>query len=151
MREIFRLACGGDRPSGITYFIVAGVCSFKCASIFLITAGSSIQAITFTFLPQISHTSISMLNTRFRRCAQVIPCFFANVVFSCISGSICLLPPLPRCAGVTSTRCLLFGARTQWYLVRLMRGLGINAARRAIKSSGWKNTWVVPSRYGVLS
>ncbi len=36
------------------------------------TVGSSIEAITFTLPPQCSHTSMSILKTRFRRCIQVI-------------------------------------------------------------------------------
>ncbi len=39
--------------------------------IFWITTGSSMQAITFTTPPHSRQVSISMLNTRFRRCAQV--------------------------------------------------------------------------------
>ena len=46
---------------------------FKCASIFLITTESSIQAITFTFLPQISHSSISILNTHFTLPNAIFP------------------------------------------------------------------------------
>ena len=41
-----------------------------------------------------------------------------------------------RLAGVTAARCLLFGANTPWKRVRLTRGLGTNAAKRAMKSSG---------------
>lgn len=55
------------------------------------------------------------LNTRCRRCAQVIPLFFAKHVSASLTCSINFLLPLPRCAGVTKTRCLLFGARTPWY------------------------------------
>ena len=35
--------------------------------------------------------------------------------------------------------------------VRLTFGLGTEVASRAMKSNGSKMTWVVPSRYGVLS
>jgi len=35
-------------------------------------------------------------------------------------------------------------ANTPWKQVRLVFGLGIRAARRAIKSNGSKMTWVVP-------
>ena len=41
--------------------------------------------------------------------------------------------PLPRLAGVTHTRCLLFGAKTPWYRVRLTLGLGTRAASQAIR------------------
>ena len=59
--------------------------------------------------------------------------------------------PLPRLAGVTRERCLLFGANTPWKRVRFTRGLGTRAASRAMKSSGSKMTCVVPSRYGVFN
>ena len=38
----------------------------------LITVGSSMLAITLTGPPQVSQVSMSILNTRFKRCAQVI-------------------------------------------------------------------------------
>ena len=57
----------------------------------------------------------------------------------------------PRRAGVTAARWGLLGANTPWYRIRLTRGSGVRAVSRAMKSSGSKNTWVVPSRYGVLS
>ena len=38
----------------------------------LITAGSSMHAITFICPPQVSQVSMSILNTRFKRCAHVI-------------------------------------------------------------------------------
>jgi hypothetical protein len=37
------------------------------------------------------------------------------------------LLPLPRFAGVTRARCLLFGANTPWNRVRLTLGLGTSA------------------------
>jgi len=40
--------------------------------IFSITTGSSIQAMILTGPPQLLQVSMSMLNTRFRRCAQVM-------------------------------------------------------------------------------
>ena len=43
---------------------------------------------------------------------------------------------LPRFAGVTTARCLLFGANTPWKRARFTRGLGTSAASRAMKSSG---------------
>lgn len=55
-------------------------------------------------------------------------------------------PPLPRFAGVTCPRNLLFGAETPGNLVRLILGLGIREASLAIKSNGSKETGVVPSR-----
>jgi len=54
---------------------------------------------TFALPPQARQVSTSILNTRFSLCAQVIATFRL---------------PLPRLAGVTHTRCLLFGAKTPW-------------------------------------
>ncbi len=68
------------------------------------------------------------------------------------SGSAAALasrPPLPRLAGVTRARKLLFGAKTPWKRVRLTRGFGTRAARRTMKSRGSKMTCAVPSRYAV--
>ena len=73
---------------------------------------------------------------------------------------------LPRFAGVTCTRCLLFGAKTPWKRVRLTLGLGTNATSLEmavpahpcahgipyilyIISSGSNMTCVVPLRQGV--
>jgi len=67
------------------------------------------------------------------------------------SAVVARRPPLPRLAGVTRARYLLFGAKTPWKRVRLTRGLGTKAASRAMKSSGSKITYVVPSRYGVFN
>ena len=61
------------------------------------------------------------------------------------------LTALASFGGCDLTRCLLFGANTQWKRVRLTRGLGTSAASFAMKSSGSKKTCVAPSRYGVLS
>jgi len=83
-------------------------------------------AITRTFPPHISQVSISIPKTRFSRWAQLI--------VRC------------RSAGVTSARHRLWGANTPWYLVKCARGLGTRAAKRAMKSSGSKTTWLVPSR-----
>ena len=46
----------------------------------------------------------------------------------------------PRRAGVTSDRCLLFGANTPWKRVRLTRGFGTSEANFDMKSSGPKMT-----------
>jgi hypothetical protein len=56
------------------------------------------------------------------------------------------------CDGVSTTalRCLALGARMPWYLIRLPRGRGANAASLARNSIGSNTKWVVPSRYGVL-
>ncbi len=61
------------------------------------------------------------MKTRLRRCAQVMARWRCAGVLSSFS---CDVRPLPRLAGVTSPRYLLFGAKTPWNLVRFTRGLG---------------------------
>jgi len=57
-------------------------------------------------------TGMYRINTRFNRWAQVIDARRSAGVWFCVSlGNLTLLP-LPRFAGVTCTRCLLFGANT---------------------------------------
>ena len=95
------------------------------------TNGSSMQAMTFMTPPQAWQVSISMLNTRLSRCAQVMAAWRSAGVRSCASSEV--LQPLPRRAGVISARCLLLGANTPWKRVRFTLGLGIRAARRAMR------------------
>ena len=59
--------------------------------------------------------------------------------------------PLPRFAAVTRARYRLLGVNTPWKRVRFILGLGTRATSRAMKSSGSKMTWVVPSRQGAFS
>ena len=106
----------------------------RCASICLITAGSSILAracpvsaanalgITLTVPPHSSQVVISILNTRLRRYAQVIAACCSTGDRS--SPFIWRLALLPRFDGVTRARCLLLGANTPWKRVRLALGLG---------------------------
>jgi len=66
-----------------------------------------------------------------------------------------------RCRGMLASpaplgRCHLRAVfavwrKDPWKRVRLTRGFATRAASRAMKSSGSKMTWVVPSRYGVFS
>ena len=80
--------------------------------------------------------SMSMPNTRFRRCAQLMAarrCAGASSTPASVDSG---LLALPRFAGVTTARCLLFGANTRWKRARFTRGLGTSAASRAMKSSG---------------
>ena len=82
--------------------------------------------------------SMSILNTRLRRCAQVIAAWRpAGDLTSGVERGITVLP---RLAGVTAPRQRWFGARTPWYLVRLTLGLGTRDANRAMKSTGSKAT-----------
>jgi len=66
-----------------------------------------------------------MLNTRLRRCAQVMTTWRSAGVRSVRASAVLGLRPLPRPAGVISARWLELGANTPWKRVRLTRGLGI--------------------------
>mgnify|MGYP001823145304 CR=1 FL=1 len=68
----------------------------------LITSGSSMQAMTFMLPPQTRHVSMSISNTRFKRCAQLIAAWLATGVAS-DAATVALLPR-PRRAGVTNAR-----------------------------------------------
>ena len=125
----------------------------RCASICLITAGSSILAITLTAPPHSSQVVISILNTRLRRCAFMPSGAGHRGMLlhrrSLISVYLAFgaLASFRRChqypQGIKA-RCLLFGANTPWKRVRLALGLGTRAVSRAMKSSVSKMTWVVP-------
>ena len=130
---------GGARPSGNTPFAGCTCCRSRWSRTLLITAGSSIQATILTGPPQA--LQVSMSKTRFWRCAQVIDARRSAGV--CGSSAPMAFLPLPRLAGVTKARCLLFGANTPWKRVRLTLGFGTKAANLAMKSSGSKITWVV--------
>ena len=76
------------------------------------TSWSSIHAMTLADPPQRPQTSMSILNTRFRRWAQVMAVWrSAGVRTSALEVN---LTPFPRLAGVTSPRQRWFGARTPW-------------------------------------
>jgi hypothetical protein len=78
----------------------------KCPRIFPITAGVSMLATTFTLPPHCSQVSISIPNTRFSRCAQLMArCRSAGVRRSVVMA-------LPRPFGVTSARQRLCSANT---------------------------------------
>ena len=78
------------------------------------------QAMTLTCPPQAWQIAMSMLNTRLRRCAQVIEARrSAGVGVSSDTLSVWLtVLPLPRFAGVTRARYLLLGAKTPLWLLR---------------------------------
>jgi hypothetical protein len=105
----------------------------------LTTFGSSIQATTFTGPGHSRHVSISMLKTRLSRCAHVIDARRSVGVGG--SSPTHALHLLARFGGVTSARCLLFGANTPWKRVKFTQGLGTRLASLAMKSSGSKITW----------
>jgi len=113
------------------------------------TAGCSMQAMTRSRPPHCRQVSMSMANTRARRCAQVR--FGEQSAAEAAPCGLAWLAAAARVAGTIRGRSGLAGANTPWYLVRWARGLGTSAARRAMKSSGSKITCVVPSRYGVFS
>ncbi len=83
--------------------------------------------IILTSPPHLLQVSISISNTRFNRCAQVMAArHSAGVWFSSSDRGFLTLP---RLAGVTCARCLLFGAKTPWNRVRLTLDLGTKATR----------------------
>jgi Amidohydrolase family len=67
------------------------------------------QAMILTAPPQAGQVSMSMPNTRFKRCAQVIDARRSASVFACPSSMTLGLLPFPRLASVTTARCLPFG------------------------------------------
>ena len=74
-------------------------------------------AMTFMLPPQLLQVSISMLNTRLRRCAQDMVARGSAAIDESFGWLPFLSPlPLPRFAGVTIARCLLLGAKTRGIL-----------------------------------
>ena len=67
-----RLTRGGARLGGSVPGSTDAIFLSKWVSILSITAGSSMQAMTLAAPPLLLQTSMSMLNTRFNCCAQVI-------------------------------------------------------------------------------
>lgn len=65
---------------------------------------SSMQATVRTAPPEAEQVSMSMLNTRFKRCSQVIEARRSAAVGSSASAAATASPPLPRPAGVTRAR-----------------------------------------------
>ena len=118
---------GGARHLGNRFGAAAGVFRSRWVRIFSITWGSSMQAMILTVPPQAGQVWMSMLNTRFRRCAQVMAAWRCAGASSTPSSVDSGLLPLPRFAGVTTARYLLFGANTPWNRVRLTLGFGTRA------------------------
>ena len=85
-----------------------------------------------------------MVNTRFNRFAQVIEARFSAGVWSSASFGVLTFFPLPRLAGVTRARYLLFGANTPWKRVRLTLGLGTRETNLEI----WPSMSISPDCYG---
>jgi len=105
-------ACGGAREGGNRAGAVEASLVSRWVRIFLITAGSWIQAMIRSAPPQAGQVSMSMPKTRFSRCAQVIAARRSAGVFSCPSSKALGWAPLPRFAGVTAARSRLLGANT---------------------------------------
>jgi len=80
---------------------------------------------------QAGQVSMSMPNTRLRRCARgsLIDAPRSAGVGAAGSAVVAGWPALPRLAGVTRVRYLLLGANTPGQRVRLTPGFGISAAR----------------------
>ena len=94
-------ACDGALPSGNIANSAEGSLPFSCARIISITPGSSMQAMILTCPAQRSQVSISILNTRFSLCIQVIDWWRSAGVLSIQFSPLGWrrLPPLPRLAG----------------------------------------------------
>lgn len=120
--------------------------SLRCLRIFSITAGFSTQAMILTGPLHFSQILMSISNTLFSLCIQVMATWRSVGALSFHALAVWALWPFPRLAGVTCIRCLLLGANTPWNLVKLTLGLGTNAASLAMKSTGSNMTWVVPLR-----
>jgi hypothetical protein len=104
---------GEARQSGNSAVTAELTVWFKWASIFWITAGSSMLAMMRTSPPHSLQVSMSILKTRFKRFAQVIEARFSAGVWSTSLAGWRFLS-LPRPAGVTFERYLLLGANTPW-------------------------------------
>ena len=95
--------------------------------------GSSTLATMRAAPPQCTQVVTSMLNTRLRRCAQLIERRRSSGVrgssFALTSaGSASVAGRLPRPEGVSCARNFAFGAKMPWKRVRCARGGGTSAA-----------------------
>ncbi len=104
------------------------------------------QAMTFMAPPHFRQ-SMSILNTPFNLCAQVIA---ARRLVLRLIGRFEHAAFTPLGERHQST-VLAIGANTPWKRVRLTLGFGTRTASLAMKSSRLKITCVVPSRYCVFS
>ncbi len=100
---------GGTRCGWVE---VSGSFPRRCAKIRSMVSWPSMQAMTLTAPPQCPQVSMSILKTRFSRCAQVIAAWRSAGVL--ISAFVPVFSSLPRLAGVIHPRQLWFGARTPW-------------------------------------
>ena len=94
--QLNQSAYGGARLSGNRPVSAEAAFSFRWVSIFSMTTGSSMQAITLTVPPHSRHVSMSILKTRFNRWAQVIEARRSAGFGSGESSGALLFLPLPR-------------------------------------------------------
>ena len=98
--------------------------------------------------PQSRQVSTSMLNTRLSRCAQIIDIWrCAGVFILLVCDFLSALTPLGWCHPGS-----VFTIRSEYAVEarQVHSGFGHRAVSLAMKSTGSKMTWVVPSRYGVF-
>ena len=98
--QLNRSRCGGARLSGKHMSSIPTLLPRRCVGICLITTESSMQTMTFMLPPQTLHISMSILNTRFKLCAELIAAWLATGASSG-PGTLALLAR-PRRADVTS-------------------------------------------------
>ena len=95
---------GGTGALGNAAGAVTGAMASMWVSIFRMTSGSSIQAMTFMVAPQVWQVLISILKTRLKRLAQAMTTWRSAGVRSLRASAVLGLHPLPRPAGVISAR-----------------------------------------------
>ena len=77
----------------------------RCVSILLITSGSSMPGMTLMMPPQTRHVSMSILNTHFKRCAQLIAARRSTGIASSAPAALVLLAPPRRASAVLTAGC----------------------------------------------
>jgi len=105
----------------------------KWSRICLMTPASSMLAMTFILPPRCRQISMSTLNTRFKRCAQVMAARRSDAISTLFPRQRRALPPR-----VTLERRLLLGANTSWKRVRFTRGFGTSPIEAHL-SPLWRN------------
>jgi hypothetical protein len=134
-------------------------CRTTCSRIFPMMSGRVTSAMTRNRPPQSGQIDRSIANTRLSLSIQLIGAVgasWSSRQAPCSAGAgACRAVRRRRVRfdelGTTAPRCLALGARMPWYLTRLPRGRGTNAASRARNSIGSNTKWLVPSRYGVFT
>ncbi len=96
-------AWGGARTCGNRPVPAEATFSFRWVSIFSMTTGSRMRAITLTPPPHALHCDFSGIS----RCTRVMAARCLTGIFSCPSSYAQNLLPLPLLAGVINARCSL--------------------------------------------